>query len=84
LIRDVLRHLVAAIGVLLVSLPLGAVLTLTLMPAWRWLEARYGIESVGHSGPAEWCYLVTFATCVLLIGTVYVRGVRAARANSPP
>ena len=79
-----LRHLVAAVGIVLVSLPLGAVLALTLMPAWRWLEARYGIESVGHSGPAEWCYLATFATCVLLIGAVYVRGSRAARANSPP
>jgi hypothetical protein len=77
----VLRDVVAAIGVLLVSLPFSGVLTLVLMPLWRWIEARYGIESVGHSGPAEWCFVVTFVACVMLTGGVYVGGVRGARTT---
>jgi hypothetical protein len=74
-----LRHVVAAIGVLLVSLPLGGVLTLVLMPFWRWLEARYGIEAIGHSGPAEWRYAVIFVACVSLVGSGWVVSTRRAR-----
>jgi hypothetical protein len=53
MIRPVLR----VILVLLVGIPLGLLVTIVLQPVWSWLEAAYGIESVGHSGPAEWCYL---------------------------
>ena len=49
--------------------PSGAVLTLAaalavtllLYPVWSWLERTTGIESVGHSGPAGWCYLAVWA-----------------------
>ena len=77
------RHGAAAIGVLLVSLPMSAVLTLAMLPVWRWLEARYGIESVGHSGPADWCYAVMFVTCVLVVGSFYVVTVLRGRRESP-
>jgi hypothetical protein len=40
-----------------VSVPIGIVLTFLLIPFWRWLEQTTGIESIGHSGPAEWCYV---------------------------
>jgi len=41
------------------SLVIGAVLTVLLVPLWSWLEAGTGIESIGHSGPASWCYAAT-------------------------
>ena len=63
---------------MLVSLPLSGVLTLVLLPLWRWVETRHGIESIGHSGPAEWCYVAMFVLCVLLVGTAYVLGIRRA------
>lgn len=27
---------------------------------WDWFEGITGIESLGHSGPAGWCYAATF------------------------
>ena len=45
-----------SLGVLVLSLPLGVLLTLLLLPLWRWLEDTAGIEAIGHSGPAAWCY----------------------------
>ena len=73
--RSVNKHLLVGLGFLLVSGPLGVVVTLALLPMWRWLEERYAIESVGHSGPAAWCYLVSILGCLLALGSVYVIGV---------
>jgi hypothetical protein len=69
--RPVVRHFLVGLGILLASGPLGVVVTLALLPLWRWLEGSYGIESVGHSGPAEWCYVVSFLGCVLVLGSCY-------------
>lgn len=44
-----------------VALPLSAIMTLALLPLWRVIEERYGIESVGHSGPADWCFILIYA-----------------------
>jgi hypothetical protein len=55
-----------SLGVLLLSLPLGVLLTLLLLPLWRWLEDAAGIEAIGHSGPAAWCYGAAITACVVL------------------
>ena len=49
--------LAAVLGAGLVSVPL----TVLCFPLWSWFESRTGIEAVGHSGPAGWCYATTFA-----------------------
>ena len=54
------RILLVIVGIVLVSLPLSALTTILLFPFWSWLEASTGIESVGHSGPADWCFLSVF------------------------
>lgn len=46
--------------------PAGPVLTLVLSPFWSWLEAATGLESIGHSGPAGWCFLATWAGLLAL------------------
>jgi hypothetical protein len=56
----------------LVSLPLSVALTLAMMPMWRWIEARYQIEAIGHSGPADWCFMAMFLACVVVTGGFYV------------
>jgi len=43
------------------ALPLSAIMTLALLPLWRVVEERYGIESVGHSGPADWSFILIYA-----------------------
>ena len=55
-----LRTLVLMVVLVLISAPVSLVITLILTPFWRWLESHTGLESIGHSGPAEWCYLGVF------------------------
>jgi len=62
---------VTTIAIVVSSIPVSLVLTLWLVPLWRWIERVYGLESLGHSGPAEWCYLATYALCVVLGVTGY-------------
>jgi hypothetical protein len=45
-------------------------LTILLLPFWTWIEVRFGIESVGHSGPADWCYWTTYAACIVVAITI--------------
>jgi hypothetical protein len=58
-----------SLALLLLCVPLAAALTIALFPVWSWLEARFAVESVGHSGPAEWCYGVVYAGCVIVIAS---------------
>jgi len=55
-----LRVVLTLLAVILIAAPLSALITILLFPVWSWFEASVGIESVGHSGPAEWCYAVVF------------------------
>jgi hypothetical protein len=48
------------VAIVTLSLPVSVLITLLLLPLWRWIEGSYGLESIGHSGPAEWCYVATF------------------------
>lgn len=57
--------LVLGLGLtVLVSLFLAFWVTFLLVPLWRWIEADFGIEAIGHSGPAEWCFYLVFAILV--------------------
>ncbi len=60
-----LRTVLLVVVMLLISAPVSVVATLLLLPLWRWVEASSGFESIGHSGPAEWCYLAVFALVAL-------------------
>lgn len=52
---------------LVLAVLFAVVLTWLLWPFWNWLEHSYGIESVGHSGPVDWCYWVTLGVTVCLL-----------------
>jgi len=58
--RDVGRIVAGIVGIALIALPCAFVITLLLMPLWSWIEARFHIESVGHSGPAGWCFFAVY------------------------
>ena len=62
--RRSVRIQVLALGLLVLCVPLAAAVTIALFPVWSWLEAACGIEAVGHSGPADWCYGVVYAGCL--------------------
>lgn len=52
------------------SAPVALIATWLLAPFWRWFEALTGVEALGHSGPADWCYglawLLMTASALLL------------------
>jgi hypothetical protein len=72
--KPMLARVLATMASGMLSLVLGAMLTLVLMALWSWIEAATGIESVGHSGPAGWCYAATSA--VVLCGWILARAWR--------
>jgi hypothetical protein len=58
--------------IIIITVPLSIVVTIVLSPFWSWFEASTGIESLGHSGPAEWCYLVIFLLLSAVITGTYL------------
>jgi hypothetical protein len=79
-VPSALRRVLVAAGLLVLALVPSAILTILLMPLWSWIEARFQIESVGHSGPAGWCYIATYAAVVAVLLLAW--GILARRA--PP
>jgi hypothetical protein len=77
-----LRPLAMVVGIVIVSVPVSAALTILLLPFWRWVEEKHAIESVGHSGPADWCYGATFLVCVAALGSLYGLSVRHGKAGA--
>lgn len=43
----------AGLAMVLLAMPVALIATLVAIPFWSWLESAYGIEAIGHSGPAE-------------------------------
>jgi hypothetical protein len=62
--RPALRLSLSVLGIVVIAVPFSVLITILLFPLWSWLEASTGIESVGHSGPAAWCYATVFLTFV--------------------
>jgi len=63
-------------ALLIAALPVTFIVTVLLYPLWSWIESSYGIESVGHSGPAEWCFMLVYAVCVAAFLPLVWRGWR--------
>ena len=61
---------------LLIIAPLSVLITIVLAPLWRWLEAATGVEAIGHSGPAAWCYALVFVAQSALAGGAVLREAR--------
>jgi hypothetical protein len=61
------------IGLLFMAVPLSLLLTLLATPLWSWLERAHGLEAIGHSGPAEWCFFAVFAVISVLLLAGFAR-----------
>ncbi len=66
-------QLAVRLGLTAVAVPVALALRLLLYPVWSWLERTTGIESVGHSGPAGWCYLAVWVpvAAALLLSPIW-------------
>jgi len=60
------RYLLIVFALAFAALPASFIVTFLLYPFWSWIEVTYGIESVGHSGPADWCFEVIYAILLAL------------------
>jgi H+/Cl- antiporter ClcA len=69
----------------IIAAPIALVATFLMSPFWNWLEMETGIECMGHSGPADWCFLVIYLLLFLLAGTIIFRFAREkAKASDNP
>ena len=74
------RLALITLAILIACLPIAFIVTLLLSPLWSWIEATYGIESIGHSGPSDWCFYVVYGVLnafVFAFIRVYLRLGRA-------
>jgi hypothetical protein len=62
--KPLARALLAAVS-LAASVPASLVATFLLTPLWRVVDQRLGVEAIGHSAPARWCFLVVYAATAL-------------------
>lgn len=69
--RTRLKGVGIALIICVLTFPLAVILTLLTVPVWRWFEEVTGIESAGHSGPAEWCYLAVYIGLMILATVVW-------------
>jgi hypothetical protein len=53
--------------------PATFVVTILLMPLWSSIEAVWGIEAVGHSGPSDWCFWAVFGGMLATATPIVVR-----------
>ncbi len=52
----------------------GALLAILTSRFWGWFEAKTGIESLGHSGPADWVFFFCWGfTFVVAFAALYFR-----------
>jgi hypothetical protein len=68
-VNRLVRLSLTALGLLALAVPASIVTTFPLFPFWTWFERYTGVESMGHSGPADWCYLAVFLTMALAIAS---------------
>lgn len=77
-LTPVLRVLLVSLAVLAACVPLTFVITFATLPLWSWVERSLGIEAVGHSGPADWCFELVYGVTVTVVGAILLRRYRRA------
>ena len=68
-LKALVRKLLLGLVVCFVALPVSYIVTVFTFPFWRWLDTATGIESFGHSGPADWCFWLVYV--LLLLGIAF-------------
>lgn len=61
----------------MLAVPAAIFATFLLTPFWRMVEAQYGVESLGHSGPATWCVALVYGVMIGVNALIFWRRWRA-------
>lgn len=75
-LRPPARRALRALAVALLLAPAAVFGTWFLAPVFGRFEAITGIESLGHMGPSDWCYLAVYAA---LLTAAWALGAAVAR-----
>jgi hypothetical protein len=59
------KHVLIATASVVFGFIAGCVGAIVTWPFWGWFEKTTGIESLGHSGPADWVFEFMFGVCIL-------------------
>jgi cytochrome c biogenesis factor len=68
-----IKLVVIALSLIIICLPLAFIITVFTNPFWLWIENTFSIESVGHSGPAEWCYITVYLLLICAGGLILLK-----------
>lgn len=71
--RDRVKGVGIALALLIGCFPIAVVMTIIASPLWSWFEGQFRIEAYGHSGPAAWCYLVSYSVLVAICTFIWSR-----------
>ena len=66
-LRVALRYLGLLAIAIVISFPISFIGTFMMNPLLGRLEAKYGIELTGHSGPADWIFEVVFGITTVVV-----------------
>jgi ABC-type antimicrobial peptide transport system permease subunit len=61
--RTLAKHALIIVFSVLLGFPIGFLGAFFTSPAWDWFERATGIESLGHSGPADWVFTLMILIC---------------------
>lgn len=68
--KPVFKISIVIFFILVLCIPLTFIINFILNPFWLWFENNFGIESSGHSGPADW----TFEVIYILFIAIFIIG----------
>jgi hypothetical protein len=68
-----IKLLVMALTLIIICIPLAMIITVFSNPLFLWFENTFSVESVGHSGPAEWCYITVYLLLISLSGLIWLK-----------
>ena len=65
-----------------IGIPIAVIVTISTSWFWAWFENTFEIESFGHSGPAEWCYMFSYVFVIGILGLLWSIVKRRTPKNS--
>jgi hypothetical protein len=68
-----IKLLVKALSLTIVCIPFAIIITVFSNPFWLWFEKTFSVESTGHSGPAEWCYIAVYLLLIVTSGLIWLK-----------
>jgi hypothetical protein len=83
-LRRSVRLAFILLGIAIAAVPIAFIATFVLYPFWSWIEATTGIESVGHSGPADWCFIFMYALLAVGAAIPVIRAAYRAEQKGNP